>query len=80
VRFVWTNHAEARARQRRLNRADVERAIGDGHSARETNDGSADWLVRGKTADGTIFEAIYDHPHLGEENAARIVSAWRLDS
>jgi hypothetical protein len=32
------------------------------------------------TADGTPFEAIYDHPHGDDETAVRIVSVWRLDS
>ncbi len=79
-RFVWTEHAEARRGQRRLDCSDVERAIAEGHSEREVNDGRAEWLVSGETADGTAFGAIYDHPHLGDEGAARIVSVWRLDS
>ena len=79
-RFVWTEHAEARRHQRRLNASDVEYAIREAHADREVNDGRAEWLVSGETADGTAFEAIYDHPHLGDEEAARIVSVWRLDS
>ncbi len=79
-RFVWTVHAEDRLRQRRLNATDVEEAIKDRHAEREVNDGRAEWLVSGKTADGTAFEAIYDHPHGDDEAAVRIVSVWRLDS
>ncbi len=79
-RFVWTEHAEGRLRQRRLDAADVEQAIKDRHSDREVNDGRAEWLVSGETADGTAFEAIYDHPHGDDEAAVRIVSVWRLDS
>jgi hypothetical protein len=36
--------------------------------------------VSGETADGTAFEAIYDHPHGDDEAVVRIVSVWRLDS
>jgi hypothetical protein len=79
-RFVWTEHAEDRLRQRRLDTTDVEQAIKNRHSEREVNDGRAEWLVSGETADGTAFEAIYDHPHGSDETAARIVSVWRLDS
>lgn len=79
-RFVWTEHAEYRIRQRRLDAADVEQAIKDHHAKREVNDGRAEWLVSGVTPDGVAFEAIYDHPHGDDEGAVRIVSAWRLDS
>ena len=79
-RFVWTEHAEMRLRQRHLDAADVEQAIKDRHSEREVNDGRAEWLVSGETADGTPFEAIYDHPHQDDDGAVRIVSAWRVDS
>lgn len=79
-RFVWTEHAEDRLRQRRLDASDVEEAIKDRHAEREVNDGRAEWLVSGETADGTAFEAIYDHPHGDDETTVRIVSVWRLDS
>ena len=79
-RFVWTEHAEMRLGQRRLTVSDVEQAIRDGHIDRKVNDGRAEWLVSGKTGDGTAFEAIYDHPHGDDEAAVRIVSVWRLDS
>lgn len=79
-RFIWTEHAEMRLGQRRLTAADVEQAIRDEHVNRQVNDGRAEWLVSGKTADGTTFEAIYDHPHGADEAAVRIVSVWRLDS
>jgi len=79
-RFVWTEHAEMRLRQRRLDAAEVEQAVKEQHSEREVNDGRAEWLVSGQTADGTAFEAIYDHPHGNDEAAVRIVSVWRLDS
>lgn len=80
VRFVWTEHAEARRHQRHLDASDVEQAISEGNAEREVNDGRAEWLISGETADGTAFEAIYDHPHLGDDEVARIVSVWRLDS
>jgi ribosomal protein L2 len=76
--YVWTAHARQRIQQRRLDRKEVEQAISQGHDAREVNDGRAQWLVRGTTADGTSFEAIYDHPHGGNVETARIVSVWRL--
>jgi len=79
-RFFWTEHAEMRLGQRRLEAADVEQAIKDGHLDREVNDGRAQWLIGGVTPDGVSFEAIYDHPHGGDEHAVRIVSVWRLDS
>lgn len=79
-RFVWTEHAETRLRQRQLDAAEVEQAIKERHSEREVNDGRAEWLVSGQTADGTAYEAIYDHPHGDDESAVRIVSVWRLDS
>ena len=79
-RFIWTNHAQARREQRRLDASDVEQAIRAGHAEREVNDGRAEWLVSGETSDGVAFEAIYDHPHQGDTDAARIVSVWRLDS
>jgi hypothetical protein len=79
-RFVWTEHAEGRLRQRRLDASDVEQAIKDRHPEREVNDGRAEWLVSGETADGTAFEAIYDHPHGDDEGMVRIISVWRLDS
>lgn len=79
-RFVWTEHAEDRLRQRRLDATDVEQTIKERNSERETNDGRAEWLVGGTTPDGVAFEAIYDHPHRDDESAVRIVSVWRLDS
>lgn len=79
-RFVWTEHAEDRLRQRRLDASDVEEAIKDRHAERKVNDGRAEWLVGGVTPDGVAFEAIYDHPHGDDEGAVRIVSVWRLDS
>jgi len=54
--------------------------IVDGHADRQVNDGRAEWLVTGETADGTPFESIYDHPHLGDAGAARIVSVWRIET
>lgn len=56
-RFVWTEHAETRLRQRQLDAAEVEQAIKERHSEREANGGRAEWLVSGQTADGTVFEA-----------------------
>lgn len=79
-RFVWTDHAEMRLDERRLTASEVEKAIRDGHVDRQVNDGRAEWLVSGKTVDGTAFEAIYDHPHGDDGAAVRIVSVWRLDT
>ena len=79
-RFVWTDHAQARLAERRLDAAEVERAISERHADREVNDGRAEWLVAGATDDGTKFEAIYDYPHGDDDAAVRIVSVWRLDA
>ena len=79
-RFVWTDHARMRVATRRLDASEVEQAIRKGHAQREVNDGRAEWLVSGVLSDGTAFEAIYDHPHDGDDDAVRIVSVWRLDS
>jgi len=79
-RFVWTEHARMRVAQRHLDPAAIEQAIIEGHAEREVNDGRAEWLVAGVLADGTAFEAIYDHPHGDDDTAVRIVSVWRLDS
>ena len=79
-RSVWTEHAEIRLGERRLDSSEVEEAIRNGHADRQVNDGRAEWLVASVTADGTSFEAIYDHPHGEDEGAVRIVSVWRLDS
>lgn len=79
-RFVWTDHARARSEQRRLQRAEIEQAIADGHERRRPNDGRAEWLVSARTAGDVAFEAIYDHPHGDDVAAVRIVSVWRLDT
>lgn len=79
-RFVWTEHARMRLAERGLDVADIEQAIRSGHAGREVNDGRAEWHISSVLPDGTPFEAIYDHPHGGDEAAVRIVSAWRLDS
>jgi hypothetical protein len=78
--FIWTQHAKLRCRQRRLDRFDIERAIREGNAGRQANDGRAEWLVTGRTSGGVAFEAIYDHPHGEDQEAARIVSVWRLDT
>jgi hypothetical protein len=79
-RFVWTEHAQMRLAGRHLEGAEIEQAIRELHAERQENDGRAQWLVGGVTADGTAFEAIYDHPHGNDDAAVRIVSVWRLDS
>jgi hypothetical protein len=66
--------------ERRLDALEVEEAIKAGHADRETDDGRAEWLVGGVTADGTTFEAIYAHPHGEDDAAVRIVSVWRIVS
>jgi hypothetical protein len=79
-RFIWTDHAEFRREQRHLDRTAIEHAIANGHDDRQVNDGRAEWLLTGKTAEHVPFEVVYDHPHGTDENAVRIVSVWRLDS
>lgn len=78
--FIWTDHALLRLSQRRLERFDVEEAIGASHDERKANDGQADWLVRAMTPLGVRIEAIYDHPVGNDEATIRIVSAWRVES
>ena len=77
--YVWTAHARARLRERRLDRREVEEAIRAGHDRREVNDGRAQWVVHGRTAHGAAFEVVYDHPHGTDPDTARVVSAWRVD-
>jgi hypothetical protein len=72
-RFVWTDHALLRLDERHLTRSDVEQAIRDGHRGRQVNDGQADWLIEGLTADGVRFEAVYDHPAGNDETTAHRV-------
>jgi hypothetical protein len=75
-RFIWTTHAEKRRTERLLDRAELERAIRDGHANRHINRGRADWLIDGLLADGRRFEIVYDHPHGADHAAVRIVSVW----
>jgi ABC-type uncharacterized transport system ATPase subunit len=75
-RFFWTTHAETRRVEHLLDRLEVERAIRRGHADRQINHGQADWLIRGLLVDGRRIEVIYDHPHHGDRQAVRIVSAW----
>jgi len=77
-RFIWTEHAERRLRQRRLTRAEVEQAIRDRHGERQINRGDADWRIHGSRADGRRFAVIYDNPVKGDRRTVRIVSAWPL--
>jgi hypothetical protein len=77
-RFVWTTHAKDRCRRRLLDPADVERAVRIGHGEPRINGGRADWIVQGLCADGRYFEAVYDLPHRGDSETARIVSVWDL--
>lgn len=76
--FFWTTHAQMRLAQRHLDRLEVERAIREGHDAREINDGRAQWLGRGATEADATFEVIYDHPHGDDIETVRIVSVWRI--
>jgi hypothetical protein len=75
-RFDWTDHAEARARERNLERILVEMAIRLGHDGRSRNIGRADWLVRGERLDGRAFEVVYDHPTAADLGRVRLVSVW----
>ena len=77
-RFFWTDHAELRLGQRGLTKIDIEEAIREGHANRESNHGDAAWRVEGVRADSCRFVVVYDNPALGDEGAARIVSAWPL--
>jgi hypothetical protein len=70
-RFIWTQHAEERLRDRNLAKDLVEQAIREGHPMRQINKGEADWrLVLGR------FVVIYDHPDGDDIDAVRVVSVW----
>jgi len=78
-RFIWTTHAEKRRTERLLDRAELERAIRDGHANRQRMKippTRADWLIDGLLADGRRFVVVYDHPHGADHAAVRIVSVW----
>ena len=77
-RFVWTDHALQRLGERGLTRFEVEEAIREAHDGRVPNEDGADWLIAARTPSGISIEAVYDHPHAGDETTARIVSVWRL--
>jgi hypothetical protein len=77
-RFVWTDHALQRLGERGLARFEVEEVIREGHDGRVPNEDGADWLIAAETQSGISIEAVYDHPHGGDETVARIVSVWRL--
>jgi hypothetical protein len=77
-RFVWTDHALQRLQERGLTRFEVEAVIREGHDGRVPNEDGADWLIATRTQSGISIEAIYDHPHAGDETVVRIVSVWRL--
>jgi hypothetical protein len=77
-RFVWTDHALQRLRERGLARADAEEAVQREHNARKPNRGAGDWRIHGERADDRPFAVIYDHPVGHDERAARIVTIWSL--
>lgn len=77
-RFIWTDHAELRIRQRGLSRLELEDAVRDGHERRQINRGDGGWRILGVAGDGHDFVVIYDFPALGQGQTARIISAWRL--
>jgi hypothetical protein len=78
-RFDWTDHAESRVRERKFDRTLVEIAVRLGHDGRSRNDGSADWLVRGRRLDGRVFEVVYDHPVGMDLSRVRLVSVWLFE-
>jgi Domain of unknown function (DUF4258) len=77
--FDWTDHAEARLRQREFDRILVEMAIRLSHDERSRNYGRADWLVRWEGLDGRVFEVAYDHPARQDFARVRIVSVWLVE-
>jgi hypothetical protein len=78
-RFDWTDHAEDRVRERKLDRTLVEMIVRVGHDGRSRNLGRADWLVRGERFDGCVFEVVYDHPARGDLGRVRVVSVWDVE-
>jgi hypothetical protein len=78
-RFIWTDHALLRLRQRRLAIFEVEQAIRQEHDNRKRNAGEADWLIETTTPGGRAFGVIYDHPIRGDRTRAVIISAWSIE-
>lgn len=76
--FVWTDHALQRLQERGLTQFEVEEAIREGHEGRKANDDGAEWLIATTTQSGFSIEAVYDHPHHGDDDTARVVSVWRV--
>ena len=68
----WTDHALVKAELLGVTRADVERAVLDGHTRRTRNTGAADWLV----SEGRLMVA-YNHPHGEDGLTALVVTLWR---
>ena len=77
-RIYWTSHALERLAQRGVASEEAEGVIRHGHADRALDRGDADWRLHGATFDGRRFAVVYDHPVLGDPNAARIVSIWIL--
>ena len=68
----WTDHALVKAQILRVPRADVERAVLEGHAGRRRNVGAAEWRI----GSGRLV-VLYDHPDDGDPTTARIVTLWR---
>jgi hypothetical protein len=71
-RVRWTDHASTKADLLGAARADVEQAVIDGHRARRTNAGAAQWRI--STGPWII---LYDHPDGTDPTTARVVTLWR---
>jgi hypothetical protein len=67
-----------RVSERNLHRNDVEQTIRNQHRERAINTGRAQWRVIKEITPECTLVVIYDHPHFGDPNAVRIVSAWPL--
>jgi hypothetical protein len=68
----WTDHAYVKADLLGAARTDIERAVIEGHQARQANTGAAQWRI--STGPWLI---LYDHPDGDDHTTARIVTLWR---
>jgi hypothetical protein len=68
---AFARHAEERCWEFRRRRHDVADLVLAGHSRRQCNPGSADWLLR---AGGLVIA--YNWPDDGDSTTARVVTLW----
>lgn len=70
-RAAFSEHPLDQLASRGLSGQQVAQTVLVGHSRRQRNPGSADWLVRGRG-----LEVIYNWPDRGDRTTAYVVSVW----